>query len=483
MRKSSLKFLVVTLLSFFSFAAMAQDLSVELGPNEIGSNQVFTIKVTIKNQNLKTYSDFPDIDGFAKRGTNSSSSQRIINGRVSSEQSIVQRYLPLQEGTFTLAPFSIEVNGKKISSPGKTIKVGPPVERKRNTRRRDPFGDPFDNFFGRDKQKEEFVDVKEDAFLALTTDKNEVFLGEGFTMTFAFYVADANRAPLQFYEAGKQLSVILKDLRPENCWEESFNIENIYGERVKLGGKNYTRYKIYQAAYYPLNLEPITFPSVPFEMIKYKVAKSPSFFGRDRQEDFKTFNTREKTVRVKPLPPHPLKEAVSVGVFELDESINKLEVETGSSFEYQFNIFGEGNIAGISDPKIEADKKMDFYPPNTAMDINRGNGRVTGSKKYSYYGIPNEPGNYDLKDYFSWVFFNPETEKYDTLTSQVKIKVTGESKQNVNISSADLGPFYDAIDAQSNELISLEEDKTMQVVANLLILLMLGGAGFMFFKK
>ena len=95
-------------------------------------------------------------------------------------------------------------------------------------------------------------------------------MGEGFSTTFAFYVADANRAPLQFHDAGKQLSTILKDLKPENCWEENYNIENIYGERVALNGKSYTRYKIYQATYYPLNLETVNFPSVPFEMIKYE---------------------------------------------------------------------------------------------------------------------------------------------------------------------------------------------------------------------
>lgn len=468
----------------WSIVAQAQEVSIELGPDEIGVNQIFTIKVTIKNTSLKSYSDFPEIDGFVKRSTSSSSSSSNINGRISSEQSIIQRYIPLEQGTFTVPPFSMEVNGKSVSSRGKSVKVGPAVERRQNSRRGGR-RDPFDRFFGRerDERPTEFVDVKEDAFLALTTDKDEVFVGEGFTMTFAFYVADANRAPLQFYEAGKQLSKILKDIRPENCWEENFNIENIYGERVNINGKSYTRYKIYQAAYFPLNLEPVNFPSVPFEMIKYRVAKSPSFFGRDRQEDFKTFYTREKSVKVKALPPHPLKDEVVVGNFELDEQINKTSIETGSSFEYNFNIYGEGNIAGIGNPEIASDKKIDFYPPNFTQDINRGGGRVSGAKKFSYFGIPNEPGNYDMGDYFQWVFFNPDTEKYDTLQSEIQFEVTGESKQNDNISSTDLGSFYDDIDLASNDLARLKKDKTLAVLANILILAMLGGAGFIFFKK
>ncbi|PWL31055.1 BatD family protein [Roseivirga spongicola] len=465
-----------------SRAAFAQEISVQLGPNEVGMNEFFTITVTVNNAAIKNYTDFPNIDGFAKRGTSSSSKTNIVNGEISSSQSITQRYMPLEEGTYTLEPFSLEVNGTEVSSQGKTIKVTPPVERRQNNRRR---YDPFDDLFGRNRNntESEFMDVKEDAFLALTTDKDEVYVGEGFTTTFAFYVADANRAPLQFHEAGKQLSTILKDLRPENCWEENFSIENIYGERVELNGKNYTRYKIYQATYYPLNLEPVVFPSVPFEMIKYRVAKSPSFFGRDRQEDFKTFNTREKTVKVKALPPHPLKDKVAVGQFELDEKISTNSVETGESFSYEFNIYGEGNISGIPDPSIPDTKEMDIYPPNVAQDINRGAGRVTGSKRYSYFGIPNEPGEYDLKDYFSWIFFNPETENYDTLKSEVKLMVTGESKENVSISSTDLGSFYDNIDIASNELQSLDKSNATQIIANLLIAALLGAAAFMFIRK
>ena len=220
-----------------SKAAFAQEISVQLGPNEVGMNEFFTITVTVNNAAIKNYTDFPNIDGFAKRGTSSSSKTNIVNGEISSSQSITQRYMPLEEGTYTLEPFSLEVNGTEVSSQGKTIKVTPPVERRQNNRRR---YDPFDDLFGRNRNntESEFMDVKEDAFLALTTDKDEVYVGEGFTTTFAFYVADANRAPLQFHEAGKQLSTILKDLRPENCWEENFSIENIYGERVELNGKN-----------------------------------------------------------------------------------------------------------------------------------------------------------------------------------------------------------------------------------------------------
>src|SRR5210317_1812704 len=239
--------LIFTGFLLIGWNAFSQQVSIQLGPDQIGFNQVFTITITVENDQLKSYNGFPDIPGFAKRGTSSSSSTNIVNGRVSSRQSIIQNYMPKAEGTYVIQPFTMEINGQSVNSPGKTVKVGPPVQQQT----RDPFSiDPFDDFFSNRSEPQEFVDIQEDAFLALTTDKDEVFIGEGFTMTLAFYVAEDNRAPLQFYEPAKQLSEILKEIKPSNCWEENFNIDNLNGEPVTINNKGYSQYKIYQATYY-----------------------------------------------------------------------------------------------------------------------------------------------------------------------------------------------------------------------------------------
>ena len=363
---------VLLLLTGISFS----QLRIELGPDEIAENQTFTISVIAEGDRIKSYDDFPDIKGLNKRGTSSSSSTQIINGRVSSSHSITMAYAPQQQGIFILKPFSMKVNGDILKADGKTIKIGPPVQRQS----RDPFRslfdhDPMDDFFG-NKQEPEFVEVKEDAFLALTPNKNEVYIGEGVTADLSFFVSDENRAILQFYDLGRQLSEILKDIRPSNCWEENFNIENINGETVTINGKRYTQYKIYEATFFPFNNEDIEFPSVDLAMIKYKVAKNPSFFGTNRQEDYKTFASRKKTVKVKELPPHPLRDLVAVGNYKLNEQLSTDQVETGQSFKYDFTVYGAGNISSIEKPMVPEDKNFDFYSPNITQKINRRNRRV-----------------------------------------------------------------------------------------------------------
>lgn len=473
-----LAFLAVTL----PVVSFSQSVQVTLGPDEIGENQAWTITITVQNDRLKSFDNFPDIQGFRKRGQSTQSTTNIVNGQVTSSQSVIMTYLPERQGTFSIPTFSLKVNDKPVSVPGKKVRVGPAVQQQQ----RDPFKSFFDrspdDFF--ENGESEFVDVKEDAFLALTTNKDEVFVGEGFNTTLSFFVSQDNRAPLQFYELGKQLADILKKIKPTSCWEENFNIENIDGESVRINGKDYTQYKVYQATYFPLNAEPISFPSVGLEMIKYKVAKNPSFFGQNRKEDFKKFYTKAKRVVVKELPPHPLKNVVAVGDYRLDERMRGTNLQTGQSAGYTFNVFGEGNISAISKPSAKGDGRFEFYEPNVRQDITRQNNRITGNKSFSYFMIPKEPGKYKLSDYFNWVFFNPKTAKYDTLQSKLTVKVTGESKKNESILSNDAGNFYNKISTVDNTLKAVRDDRWQKWAFNGFILVMLGASVYLvFFKK
>ena len=477
-RKLILAFIVLA--SFTGIGVQAQTVKIELGPNQIGDNQYFTVSIIAQNGTIKTYDQFPDIPGLRKRGTSSSSSTQIVNGRVSSSHSIIMTYTPEKQGKITIPDFTVNVNGKEVQARGKILTVGPASQQQQ----RDQFNrDPFQDFFGQKNQPQEFVDIKDEAFLALTTDKKEVYIGEGFTATLAFYVAVANRAPLQFYDLGRQLGEILKKVKPQNCWEENFNIEKINGLPIEINGKQYTQYKIYQGEFYPLNTEDIVFPSIGLEMIKYKVAKNPSFFGQNRKEGFKTFYSRPVTIKINDLPPHPLKDIVAVGHYQMKEEIDKTELRTGQSFTYSFNLYGEGNVAAINTPTIPPSSDIEFYKPNIEQSIRRSNQTVTGAKSFTYYGIPNEPGAYNLGDYFKWIYFNTRKNQYDTLQSNVMIAVTGESKKNETIIANDLGAFYDLIEVEDNTLMSQNDWDRVKMIANGFILLILTASAYVVFKK
>lgn len=457
----------------------SQDVSIKIGKNEIGINQYFTVTIQVQDDRLKQYSDFPTIEGFIKRGTSSSTTTNYVNGKMSSTQSLTQNYQATEKGSFLLEPFFMTINGKEVKSEGTQINVGEAVQRQSRSSR-----DPFQDFFSRrSSAPEEFMDIKADAFVALSLDKKEVYIGEGFTATLAFYVAESNRAEMRFYDLANQITEIVKTVKPPSCWEENFSIDQISGDPVNIGGRNYTRYKIYQTAYYPLTEQDINFPSVGLKMIKYRVAKNPSFFGRNRQEDFETFYSKEKSVKVKELPPHPLRDQVAVGDYRLEEEISDQELETGQSFTYNFNILGEGNVTAIEPPKPETESDFDFYAPNVTQQVNRSGGKVRGVKRYDFYAIPNEPGTYNLADYFSWIYFNPRTESYDTLSSDYSLQVTGESRKNLSIASNDLGDFYDQIANADNDLKVIDGNSWVTILVNIFIALTLAFTAYLLFKK
>ena len=474
--KNSIFFIVIALAFSLSNYSIAQEVEIRIGKNNIALNEYFTISITVKNGEIKSYSTFPEIKGFDKRGVSNKSSTNIINGRMSQEFSLEQNYQAKAEGTYRLPPFEIEINGVAVPSGGTTIRVGPPIQRQQ--------WDPFADFFGRrNSQPQEFIEVNDDAFFGVSTDKNEIFSGEGVHIDMAFYVAESNRAQMDFYELTDQLNNNIKKIKPKNCWEENFNIQEIKPEAVQLGNKRYTKYQLYSSTFYPLNDDDIFIPSVPLKMIKYKVAKQRSFFGQSHQKDFKTYYSKAKKIKVKPLPPHPLKDQVAVGNYKLIEGVSKDSYETGESFNYQFSIAGEGNIAAIKAPIKISTEGMQIYEPNEMQNISRSNGRVAGKKMFDYYIIPEEPGEYNMRNYFEWIYFDISMQKYDTLVSNAHFVVTGESAKNTAIKSSDLGDYYERIPFEDTSLYKIKEPFDIYLWIQLITFVALAFSIYNYFSK
>ncbi|HCX77158.1 MAG TPA: hypothetical protein DHU93_19000, partial [Algoriphagus sp.] len=371
------------------------------------------------------------------------------------------------KGEFTLPSFSITINGKEFDFAGKTISVTDPVSAQN-------LGgnnyDPFAEFFGRNSEEPEYIELDDEAFFSVTVDKEEIYAGEGFSLTLAFYMSENNQAPFNFYKPGEQLDGVLKKIKPSNAWEENYNISNIEPEQITINNKRWVRYKVYEATFFPFSEGKIQIPSIPWEMIKYRVAKNPTFFGANRQEDFKTFYSAPKTITVKPLPPHPLRNEVAVGQYQLRENITELEVETGEGFNYNFGISGVGNINAISEPRRISGGNLNTYDPNVRQQINRGYGRVSGIKEFTYYITINEASEVDLAKHFEWIYFDPARAVYDTLRPSAKIKVVGESKVNQAISSQRLGGIYDRIGSEDNQFLNERYKYYFTTAINLLLL-------------
>ena len=97
--------------------------------------------------------------------------------------------------------------------------------------------------------------------------------------------------------------------------------------------------------------------------------------------------------------------------------------------------------------------------------------------------IPKEPGQFKLGEYFHWVFFSPQRERYDTLRSNVTVYITGESKKNETIDAQDPGSFYEQIQVADNQLKTTSGGNRGGWWFHGFLLVMVGASLFLLLKK
>ncbi len=438
--------------------AQENTIQLEVGTSPLSIHQPFTITVIIRGSEERSYGRFPDLPGFTKRGTSSTT----VNDRNGITQRITQNYAANRPGLFLIPPFSMVVNGQSVRSPGGPVTVtAAEVATETDAEPEEADAAP--------------ASATGEAFLSLQANRRQVFVGEGFTVRLAFLVADDSRQEFEFFQLNEQIAQILPQIRPANCWEENFGIS---GEpqtrRVVIGGRRYTEYRVFEAAYFPLNAEPVDFRNVSL-----RVQSRPA--GKTGGGGLRTFETEPFRVQPKPLPPHPQRERVAVGVFRWEESLQPARGITGQTLTYTVRITGEGNLAGINLPHPPDDEVFDVYPPDVRQAISRRAGRVSGEKVFTFQLIPKKAGTYALSRLVTWTFFNPKSDQYETHRPAVTVRVSGPALASAANLPAD--PLY----ANLDELDSTEPFRDYRDLvkhgANILLALMLGGTVAIFWRS
>lgn len=454
------------LLGLNSPAARAQEVRIELGPNKIPINEYFTISLTLRDLPLQKYGDFPEITGFKKSTrTNTTSRIRLGNKNII-EQTITQRYAALQEGKFTLPPFSIMVNSRQVAAKGTVITILPMPDEgvapdlpavTESPLTVPPAVTPFTS----------------ESFLSLETDKEIIYVGEALYVRLAFYLAEAEQGVLDFYNFNQQYPEFNKQLRQKNAWEENFESETeIKPDTIIIRDKQFLKFNLFRQMLYPLQATELAFPEVLLQM---EHQTEPANLVR--------FTSRPKNITVKPLPPHPLRDVVPVGQYSLKEALNRTTFRTGQTFNYRFEVTGNGNLGALLPPALPPQAGLAIYPPEIKLSQNLIGGALRGTKSFRYNLLARQPGQYNLGKLFWLVYFNPATSRYDTLRSELVVNVRkGEPGQRTYEPEAS-DPFYKLIREEENKLISLNQFNEIKLYTNVVILSLLCISLYLFFKK
>lgn len=457
----------------FSLAKAQQvaepDISIELGKRELFLRQPFILSIIVKNNTNRPSITFPDLEGLEKRSATATSTTSTAGGKTVLVQTISQQYFAAKEGTYVIPDFMVTVDGVKVRSEG--IKLTFKKENK-NTGLLDDEGDVAELI-----TSEEGVS-SQDVFLSLRATKSAVYVREGFAVRLSLYVAKNTPIEMEFYQLDSQLQAILKKIRPATCWEENVGIEEIIQRDVVINGRTFTEYQMYQAMFFPLTLQTVSFPSVGLDMLVLGAQESTT----GKRKNVKKYYSSPVRIVVKPLPPHPLKDQISVGEYKLRERITRAKVSSGESLRYVFGIEGEGNLATVMMPDVPMSQAFDFYPPDVSQTVRRSYEKVSGEKDFDYFIVAKQKGVYPLGRFFQWIYFDPSRSQYDTLRSTKTITVEGENLTTISLSGENGASIYENIEQLDTTSTYIDYQELIRNLTNLVVIVLIGVMVWIFRK-
>jgi hypothetical protein len=416
----SAKLLHITLLLIVcSFTAVAQQaqVSVEVGKININQDEPLLLTVIIRNSGERISPAFPNLPNFTKKAQSSSSKVLDEGTDTKVERRITQEYFANQPGTYRIATFSMKIGDATEPVVGFTVTVAPAAANE---------PDQFKDFI--DGSAYDLVHVADDAFFAITTNNSRPYVGQGFLLTIAFYISNSNKAELDFMAINEQLDAILKKIRPQSCWEENLNINEVKpsGQAIKIGKKQYTQYKIYQANYYPLHNKTIYIAAQPWTMLKYKIAKDQAV-SNAKKEDIKTYFSRSITISPQNLPKNIAVQNPYVGEYYITDKLEKNTVQTGRSSKYTVKVRGWGNLKLIELANTKSDTLFEIYDPQIKYSLTNINGRLIPEKTFIYDIVPKKAGTFSLHQYFYLQFFHVKTKKIEELHATEQLQAVGNT--------------------------------------------------------
>jgi len=404
----------------------AQEINIELSNAKVPLNGTYKIAVAITGAEVKTYAGFPEIQGFIKKGISTTSSVDEDNPDGFQEIIIEQTYAPLREGRFVIPPFSFQVNGKSKKVKGSTVTVISAIEE--NNKKAEAIFEEEPSQF-----EEEIIgqvtNNKNQPFLQIVPSKKQVYQGEGVVVKLCFYLPDNYPNEIQFYKLNEQIAKIITSFRTTSCWEVDFQLNEVKQKKIVLNKVKYTEFKIYQAAFYPFNDQPIDIKPISLQFSVLKETKKKGLFGVKVQEVIQSFQAGAQRIFVKPLPMYPSSGAVPVGEFTMREAISKNRVTTGQNIKYEMEITGNGYSGNIQAPQTDEDfaEVLDVFPPKINQTINQSDNNLSVKKKFTFEIVPLKADTTPLSRLFQFVFFSPSKNDFDTLSSQITLFTTGNT--------------------------------------------------------
>jgi len=384
-------------------------------------------------------SSINDFSVLSGPNQSSSSQMQIINGKVTQSVSYSYTYIlqAKKEGTFTIAPASISVDGKQYKSNVLKIRV---IANPNKTQTQKQAG-------GQQQQQQQQgggtqnIDSKA-LFLRATADKANPMIGEQVNVTFKIFT-NVNIAQYTVEEFPAFAGFWTQDLG--NAKKQGKQYYEV------IDGKRFLVAEIHKKAIFPqksgkLSIDPMVIECIVQVQSKTRRSTGDAVFDQffnnsifnSYQNIKKSIGSNRLTLNVKPLPANgkPAGFSGAVGSFTLSSNIDKTELKANEAINLKYVISGKGNVKLVNKLNVDFPPDFEVYDPKITYKNQNTVNSVGGRTNFEYLIIPRNAGAYKIKA-VQFTYFDLEKKRYITLSSpEYEINVAkGEGSQsNINYS-------------------------------------------------
>ncbi len=334
----------------------------------------------------------PDFEGFrVLMGPSQSISSSWVNGVRSFSKTYSYTLAPTARGKFTIKQATIVIKGETYKSLPKEVEVTAAVER--------PDG-------------EKTVDDVADESLHLVAEisKTAPYLNEAVTVVYKLYASPT--IDVTNFRA-------LDNPKYNNFWSQDIPVTKYDVQNTTFEGKPYRSVILKRVVLYPqktgeLEIEPLSLDV----SLQIPTNKRDFFGGRIFAQANKTVSAGNRTINVKPLPTEgkPADFSGAVGEFQFSVTTSKTHLNASESLQAKVAINGKGNLKLFEIPSLNLPSSLEVYDPEFNESVRTTLSGMEGNVSNSYTIVPTFKGKYPIPS-ISFSFFNPKTEKYQTLSS------------------------------------------------------------------
>lgn len=412
-------FLIISFVQLMVVGIAAQTLTAS-APQQVAPGQQFRLTYTVNSHDVSNFrvGQIPS-DAFEVLmgpSTSRQSSFSMINGKTSQTSTITYTFIlsALKNGTFTIPPATISVEGNQVTSNSVKIQVtGQPQQQGSSQQGSSQQGGAHQGGNQpRTETRPSGTPISgSDLFIRVSASKKRVVEQEPVLLTYKVYTLVSLT----------QLEGKMPDLKGFHTQEvplpqeKSFKVEEFNGRQYKT--VTWSQYVMFPQITGKLQIPSITFNGVVMQQNRY-VDPFEAFFngGSGYTEVKKAITAPGVEIQVDPLPDRPAGFSGGVGRLNVKAEIDKTEVKANDPITLKVTVSGIGNLQLLKQPDVKFPKDFDVYDPKTTDKTRLTANGVEGSVVYEFLAVPRHQGKFEIPA-LEYIYYDTQERAYKTLTT------------------------------------------------------------------